>query len=99
MRVICTSKTDLPTDPTTNGEVPPHVALTFAADTFGLDPSSGPLPTASVSLAVPADEAEFFTTSTAYELRFEEAPVTGTADGERDDEPGTPPAGKTPKTR
>jgi hypothetical protein len=84
MRVVCTSKNPVPSDPTVAGDVPPHVALSFGADTAGLDPSTGPVPTASVSLTLPADEAEGLEVGRVYELKFEEAPVAGTVDGERD---------------
>jgi hypothetical protein len=99
MILICTSKVDVPADPTTNGDVPPRVALTFAADTFGMDARSGPLPSASLSVTLEADEAEQFSVGSRHVLGLDEAPTPGTAADAANQEPGEPPASKAPKTR
>lgn len=80
MRVICTSNEALAFDATQNDQATHH-HLTFGADTAGHDPEQGPAPSCSLSITLPADEAQAYGVGQAFALVLDPAPVPGTVEG------------------
>lgn len=89
MRLVCTSNESIPYDTTVYDEAT-HRHLSFAADTVGHDPNDGPVPVASISLVMSADEGEQYDVGAPYDLELTAAePWYAEAEGE-DDWNGSP---------
>jgi hypothetical protein len=69
MRLVCTSNESIPYDTTVYDEAT-HRHLSFAADTVGHDPNDGPVPVASISLVMSADEGEQYDVGAPYDLEL-----------------------------